>query len=58
MFIYLRVEIINCLLFTVVVRYTSINDFSGIDKIQIVKLLQKLKFKLRTICFSLEFTPN
>ena len=51
-------EIINCLLFTVVVRYTSINDFSRIDKIQIVKLLQKLKFKLRTICFSLEFTPR
>ena len=57
-FMYLCVEIINCLLFTVFLQYTSLNDFSRIDKIKIVKSFEKIKFKLRIICFLLEFTPG
>ena len=41
MFMHLCVELVNCLLLAVLVRYTSINDFSRTDKIQIVKGFEK-----------------
>ena len=55
---YLCVEITNCLIFTVLLQYTSINDFSRIDKIKTLKVLKEFKFRLRIICFLLEFGPN
>ena len=55
---YFCAEITNCLLFTVLLQYTSINDLSRIDKIKTPKVLKEFKFRLRIICFLLEFGPN
>ena len=38
---YLCAEISNCLLFTVLLHYASINDFTRIDKIKTVKGFEK-----------------
>ena len=41
-FMYLCAEIIYCLVFTVLLHYTSINHFSRIDKIKTVKVFEKI----------------
>ena len=41
-FMYLCVEITNCLLFTIFIQYSSINDFGRIGKIKIVKGFEKI----------------
>ena len=40
-FIHLCIEITNCLLFTVLLQYTSINDFSRIGKTKAVNGFEK-----------------